>query len=201
MSLYNIFPTTVGMFDLERPLTESELKFILGLEQRPNMGNATSKNNYILKEKKLSKLHDFVISSANKYLDEVYKPKHDVSLYVTQSWINYTNNGQFHHKHAHPNSFISGVFYVQSDNSKDKIHFYKEGYSQLKLPAREWNLSNSDSWWFEAITGRLVLFPSGLTHMVTTVEAEKTRISLSFNTFLKGYIGDEDELTGLRLGE
>jgi hypothetical protein len=37
--------------------------------------------------------------------------------------------------------------------------------------------------------------------MVTAVEAEKTRISLSFNTFLKGYIGDEDELTGLRLGE
>jgi uncharacterized protein (TIGR02466 family) len=122
-------------------------------------------------------------------------------LYITQSWANYTEQGQFHHKHAHPNSFISGVFYVQSDNAKDRIYFYKDGYSQLKVPPKEWNLYNSDSWWFEAITGRLVLFPSSLTHMVVAVESEKTRVSLSFNTFLKGYVGSEDELTGLRLGD
>jgi uncharacterized protein (TIGR02466 family) len=201
VNLYNIFPTTVGMFDLDRTLTESELKCILGQEQRPNMGNATSVNNYLLKEKKLSKLHDFLNSSVNKYLEEIYKPKNDVSLYITQSWANYTEQGQFHHKHAHPNSFISGVFYVQSDNAKDRIYFYKDGYSQLKVPPKEWNLYNSDSWWFEAITGRLVLFPSSLTHMVVAVESEKTRVSLSFNTFLKGYVGSEDELTGLRLGD
>jgi uncharacterized protein (TIGR02466 family) len=189
------------MFDLDRTLTESEMKFILGQEQRPNMGNTTSVNNYLLKEKKLSKLHDFLISSVNKYFEEIYKPQNEVSLYITQSWANYTEKGQFHHKHAHPNSFISGVFYVQSDNAKDRIYFYKDGYSQLKVPPREWNLHNSDSWWFEAITGRLVLFPSSLTHMVVAVESEQTRVSLSFNTFLKGYVGSEDELTGLRLGE
>jgi hypothetical protein len=37
--------------------------------------------------------------------------------------------------------------------------------------------------------------------MVPTVESEQTRISLSFNTFPVGNIGEEVDLTGLQLGE
>jgi hypothetical protein len=47
----------------------------------------------------------------------------------------------------------------------------------------------------------LILFPSSLTHMVQTVESEQTRISLAFNTFPVGHVGDEMDLTGLSLGE
>ena len=46
-------------------------------------------------------------------------------------------------------------------------------------------------------TNDLVLFPSNLVHMVEKVVG-KERISLSFNTFLKG-IGENKELTGLHL--
>ena len=48
-------------------------------------------------------------------------------------------------------------------------------------------------------TGDLVLFPSSLTHMVETVQGEATRISLSFNTFPVGSIGEGVDLTGLRV--
>ena len=48
-------------------------------------------------------------------------------------------------------------------------------------------------------TGDIMLFPSSLTHMVQTVDADATRISIAFNTFPKGYIGDDLELTGLHL--
>lgn len=199
MQYHNLFPTTVGMVDIERELTEKEMKFILGQERRPNMGNTTSVDNFVLKQKPLKDLNSFLIQSVNKYFDELYKPSTEVSLYITQSWINYTEPGQFHHKHAHPNSFVSGVFYIDSDNSKDRIYFYKDSYEQLKVMPREWNLFNSESWWFEANKGRLVMFPSSLTHMVQTVEADKTRISLSFNTFLKGDFGDTNSLTGITL--
>ena len=199
MQYHNLFPTTVGMVDIERELTEKEMKFILGQERRPNMGNTTSVDNFVLKQKPLKDLNSFLIQSVNKYFDELYKPSTEVSLYITQSWINYTEPGQFHHKHAHPNSFVSGVFYIDSDNSKDRIYFYKDSYEQLKVMPREWNLFNSESWWFEANKGRLVMFPSSLTHMVQTVEADKTRISLSFNTFLKGNFGDTNSLTGITL--
>jgi hypothetical protein len=69
----------------------------------------------------------------------------------------------------------------------------------IKLPPQEWNLWNSESWWFEVGTGDLVLFPSSLTHMVETVQGTDTRISLSFNTFPVGNIGEEVSLTGLKL--
>ena len=96
---------------------------------------------------------------------------------------------------------MSGVFYVQADKAKDKIYFYRNGYQQIKFPPSDWNVWNSESWWFEVGSCDLVLFPSSLTHMVPTVESEQTRISLSFNTFPVGNVGEEMDLTGLQLGE
>ncbi len=202
MNIFTLFPTAVGKFQLDRELTKQELKFIADAERRPNMGNQTSVNNYVLKEKPLKKLGDFLLESANKYLTEIYKPRDDVKLYITQSWLNYTEKGGYHHKHAHPNSFVSGVFYVNADVTKDKIFFYgNEQYKQIKLDPIEFNLYNSESWWLEAGVGVLYLFPSSLTHMVETVQHEETRISLSFNTFLKGTIGSNHNLTELLIEE
>jgi uncharacterized protein (TIGR02466 family) len=200
LAIHNLFPTAVGLYDLGRDLTAKELSFLKNQKTRPNMGNTTSTNNTILKAKELTKLRDFIETSVADYFATTYNPKHNVSLKITQSWTNYTDAGQYHHKHAHPNSFVSGVFYIQADDKKDRIYFYKDGYEQIKFPPKEWNTWNSESWWFEAGTGKLILFPSSLTHMVQTVEGEQ-RISLSFNTFPVGQIGEEMDLTGLRLGE
>lgn len=196
MNIHNLFPTPVGFFDLGRPLSDEELVFIKGLETRPNTGNTTSTNNFVLKG--LTNLRSFIEDSVSEYFKATINPKHNVSLRITQSWCNYSEQGQFHHKHAHPNSFISGVFYVQA-NPNDKIYFYRDGWQQIKLPPQEWNAYNSESWWFEATAGRLILFPSNLTHMVPSVEGDETRISLSFNTFPVGTVGEEMDLTGLKL--
>lgn len=199
--IHNLFPIPIGRYELGRDLTAKELSFLKKQKTRSNMGNITSTNNTILKSKELTNLRDFIETKVSEYFTEVYKPKHKVGLKVTQSWTNYTEHGQYHHKHSHPNSFVSGVFYIQSDKEKDKIYFYRDGYQQIKFPPSEWNIWNSESWWFEVGTGDLVLFPSSLTHMVQIVESEQTRISLAFNTFPVGHVGDEMDLTGLSLGE
>lgn len=199
--IHNLFPTPIGRYELGRDLTDKEFLFLKNQETRFNMGNTTSKDNTILKNKELTKLRDFLETSISEYFKTVYNPKHQVNLKITQSWTNYTENGQYHHKHAHPNSFVSGVFYVQANKEKDKIYFYRDGYQQIKFPPSEWNVWNSESWWFDVGTGDLILFPSSLTHMVETVQHDQTRISLSFNTFPVGQVGDEMDLTGLSLGE
>jgi len=197
--IQNLFPTPVAIYKLDRELTEEELVFIKGQETRPNTGNATSIDNTILRNQSMTKLRDFIESNVSEYFKTVYSPKHNVNLRITQSWINYTDPGQYHHKHAHPNSFVSGVFYPQANRKTDKIYFYRDGFQQIKFPPSDWNLWNSDSWWFEVGTGDLILFPSSLIHMVETVKGEDTRISLSFNTFPVGLVGDEMDLTGLKL--
>ena len=199
MIIHNLFPTPIGSFKMDREFTKKEKDFILGLETRPNQGNTTSKDNNLFDREELKDVHEFAKESVNKYLQGVYAPKNNVSLYVTQSWANYTQPGGFHHKHAHPNSFVSGVLYIQADPEKDKIYFYRDGYQQLKLPTENFNPYNSESWWFEAVPGQLYLFPSGTTHMVQNTESADTRVSISFNTFLKGYVGEDVDLTGLHL--
>ena len=200
MNTHNLFPTAVTYFDFGSKLTDLELKFITEQETRNNDGNTTSVNNNLFESAELAEVARFCEESLQQYFKEVYAPKHDVTPYITQSWANYTKKGQWHHKHEHPNSFISGVFYVQAQKDIDKIYFYKNGYQQIKLPTDNYNLYNSDSWWLGVEIGQLILFPSHLTHMVQTVQTDETRISISFNTFLKGYIGNDMELTGLHLG-
>lgn len=197
MITHSLFPTAVTFFQY-KGIAEKETKFLIEQETRDNTGNTTSVDNYILNNKEMKKIKQFIEYSLKEYFKNIYQPKHDIKPYITQSWCNYTKEGQFHHRHSHPNSFISGVFYVQADKDKDKIHFFKEGYDRIKLPANNYNIFNSDSWWFSTGTNDLVIFPSNLVHMVERVIG-KERISLSFNTFLKGYIGEDKELTGLHL--
>ena len=76
--------------------------------------------------------------------------------------------------------------------------FFKEGYSQIKLESRDFNVHNSDSWFFTVKSNQLAIFPSSLTHMVPPTDTEQ-RVSISCNTFPKGIIGDSNKLTGLSL--
>jgi len=199
MITHNLFPTAVSFFEFGSDLTQDELDFITSQPTRGNDGNATSTDHNLFDHLELARIAEFCNQSVLEYFHEIYNPKNQVTPYITQSWANYTEQGQYHHKHAHPNSFISGVFYVKTTPDLDRIYFYQDNYRQIKLPPKEWNLYNSESWWLPATTGQLILFPSSLTHMVQPVEAAETRISISFNTWLKGDIGDDQELTGLHL--
>jgi uncharacterized protein (TIGR02466 family) len=199
MNMFNLFPTPVAFSKFERELTEEELAFFKNQEQKPNQGNTTSANRKILEHALMVDVCAAIQKAIDTYFQEVYRPKFDVKLRITQSWMNYSEPGQFHHKHAHPNSFLSGCFYPQADKELDKLYFFNEPYHRIKIHSEDFNVYNSDSWWLPVGTGDIVIFPSSLTHMVEKVEAKETRISLSFNTFPVGYVGNDDSLTGLHL--
>jgi hypothetical protein len=94
------------------------------------------------------------------------------------------------------------VLYFDSDEDNDKIKFFsKIKYEQIKpeIDENKFNLWNSGSWWFAVKTGQLVMFPSSTTHQVDTKKGNNTRISLAFNTFYKGAVGSNYNLTELIL--
>lgn len=198
MIVNNIFPTPVAKFELGREFTSEENEFVATQPTHKNTGNTTSDDRYVLRHDTLANLMSFVQTSVNEYFKTIYAPNKDVRLRVTQSWLNYTKPGEFHHKHEHPNSLVSGVLYLKAAKGRDRIYFYRNNYQQIKMPTDNWNLYNSESWWFEVETGSMLLFPSSLTHMVDTVEGDE-RISLSFNTFPVGFVGSEESLTALYL--
>ena len=200
MQIVSLFPTALGMFNLGRDLTEEEKAVLLNQETGPNMGNRTSIERFVLRNPALVDLKNFIQKSVDEYFNSVIAPSKDASLYITQSWLNYTDKNQWHHSHEHPNSILSGVFYVQSTD-KDKIYFENNKYTQIEFPTEKYNSFNSKTWWIEATQGRLVIFPSSLRHNVSQVETDTTRVSLSFNTFARGTIGAQENLTLLEVGQ
>jgi uncharacterized protein (TIGR02466 family) len=199
-NIISLFPTAVLGAKLDRVFTEEEFKFLEKVRNNtmPNVGNSTGLDNYILNNKELASLKSFFESQLVVYRDTIFRPKHDVSIYITQSWLNYSSPGEFHHRHKHPNSCISGVFYIDTNDS-DRIFFDRDQYTQIEIHPGEFNDWNSNTWWLPATSGQLYLFPSSLTHYVGKVIGNKTRISLSFNTFVSGVLGDQNGLTEVKL--
>ena len=201
-SITGIFPTPIYISKLNRKLNSKELLFIdkTKLDVHNNEGNTTSNDNYILNNKNFKNLKSDLDLIIKDYFNKIICPTNSITPYITQSWLNYTETNQHHHKHEHQNSLISGVFYVNSDEKFDKIKFYKKDvYQIIKPEVKEWNLWNSESWWFPVKTGDIILFPSSLTHMVETKQGDNTRISLAFNVFIKGMIGNNKGLNELKL--
>jgi uncharacterized protein (TIGR02466 family) len=200
-NINGIFPTPIYISKLNRELTPLELKFVDKNKKDfyKNDGNITSNNNYILNEKPFANIKKELDLRVQDYFDKVISPANNITPYITQSWLNYTETNQYHHKHAHPNSLVSGVFYINCHEEHDKIKFFNDNYKTIKLEVKDYNIWNSESWWFTVKTGDVILFPSSLTHMVETKEGDNTRISLAFNVFIKGTVGNNKNLTELHL--
>jgi len=201
--IHNVFPTPVYITEIDRGFTKQELNFVKEQKKHcvKNAGNINTKDTYILNRKEFKNIKKLLHKHCENYLKTIICPKENIELYITQSWLNYTETDQYHHKHAHPNSIISGVLYFDSDIENDKIIFSKSGYQQMKpiTDDTKFNLWNSDTWFFSVKTGMLVMFPSSTIHQVNTKKGKNTRISLAFNTFYKGTIGSNSALTELIL--
>ena len=202
--VHNIFPIPIYTTKINRGFTKQELQFVK--EQKKhclnNESNINTKDNYILNRKEFKNIKKFLDKHCKDYLDTIICPKNNIELYITQSWLNYTEKDQYHHKHAHPNSVVSGVLYFDSDVKNDKILFsHSKGYQQIspEIDNTKFNLWNSRTWFFAVETGNLFMFPSSTTHQVETKQGNNTRISLAFNTFYKGTLGSNKELTELIL--
>jgi len=202
--IHSIFPTPIYTTKMDRGFTKQELNFVKQQKKHcsNNQGNINTKDNYILNRKEFKNIKKFLDKHCKDYLDTIICPKNNIELYITQSWLNYTEANQYHHKHEHPNSVVSGVLYFDSDVKNDKILFsHSKGYQQIspQIDNTKFNLWNSGTWFFPVETGNLFMFPSSATHQVETKKGNNTRISLAFNTFYKGSVGSNSELTELIL--
>ena len=203
-TIQSIFPVPIYTTKIDRGFTKQELQFVNEQKKHcyKNDGNINTKDNYILNKKEFKNIKKFLDKHCKNYLDTIICPKNNLELYITQSWLNYTDTNQYHHRHEHPNSVVSGVLYFDSDIEKDKILFSNsKGYQQIspQIDNTKFNLWNSKTWFFSVEIGNLFMFPSSTTHQVETKQGTNTRISLSFNTFYKGPLGSNLELTELIL--
>ena len=197
----SIFPTPIYETSLNREFSQSEMLFINETKNKTkrNFGNIISEDNYILENIELKSIKEYLDLVLQDYFNKIICCSEKTVPYITQSWINYTEEDQFHHRHDHPQSLVSGVLYINANKDFDKIKFFKTNYEFFRPEIKEFNLFNSSSWWFAVKTGDIILFPSSLTHDVEMKKGDNTRISLAFNTFVKGSVGENDKISELIL--
>lgn len=178
----------LGLFSRPVLITELEstMPAITDIEWAKNYANSISTSTAILKLPEWQHVHDEVMLRVRDYLHGVMRVNHSTEIYVTESWLNKTDQGQSHHRHWHPNSVLSGVVFLQGDATSGALRFITSEYSLFEFDIVDSNLWNAKSWSVPARPSTMVVFPSGLEHMTETYQGDASRISLSFNTFVRG---------------
>ena len=175
-----LFPTPLYQAYIEVPgISEQDW------EWRENLNNHISVNQRVLDEEPFSKLRSDIEDNLENYWRNVMSASCDAQPCITHSWFNITYSGQSHHKHRHPNSYISGVLFWQHHNAG--IIFDNDRYSQIEYEVSCETRINSNTWQVNPEPGLLLLFPSYQSHSVKNVlQDDPPRLSLSFDTWLRG---------------
>ncbi|MCH8106365.1 MAG: 2OG-Fe(II) oxygenase family protein, partial [Proteobacteria bacterium] len=102
---------------------------------------------------------------------------------ITGCWANINSTGASHAIHSHPNNFLSGVYYVQTQVGADTVNFHdpRSQTGIIRPPVTELTAQNTDQVVVNVNQGTLLMFPAYLQHSVSPNESDTFRISISFN--------------------
>ena len=107
---------------------------------------------------------------------------------IDNIWININGKGHSNELHVHPQSVLSGVFYL-TDSSTPILftHPYADinTYYWPVSSIENSNQYNASSYTIIPEKNTLIIFPSWLSHRVPLHRSDNDRISISFNTKLK----------------
>lgn len=103
-------------------------------------------------------------------------------LEMTDCWVNIMRRGSAHSLHLHPQSAISGTYYVQVPAGSSGLKFEDPRLSRLMAaPPRKAGSDLAPHITYPARAGELILFESWLRHEVPVQRTRAERVSLSFN--------------------
>jgi uncharacterized protein (TIGR02466 family) len=166
--------------------------------------NYRSVESHLHKDPQFKELHDWfsecltIVKRTINYQATTFK--------ITQSWANRADKGQSHHLHKHPNSVISGIYYLSDSSSGTQfvvpdiwspwiVREVQAQHFDFHIP--ENNQPVVDECPSEA--GNLLIFPSILSHTVAPNQDQHSRYTISFNSFPSGEIGHFGFLSGLEI--
>lgn len=153
-----------------------------------NTRNEIGRRSDILEDERLSLLKHIVLDVTTDYFYNVMGSDPNIEIYITDSWMNRTHKGQAHHRHRHPNSVLSGVLYLEGDYFQTRFHTQWPDF--FKYRYLEDNMWNQDTFDFRGQKNEVIVFPSRVQHEVDEYTGETPRITLSWNTFIRGRLNE-----------
>lgn len=201
MSVMNLNPIPVYHCNTGHIVSASEFETCQNFSLQSNDFNYFSNDFNVLEDERLSEISAIIHAHISKYQLEVCGMEQQ-DFYITDSWIAKTAPGGKHIIHNHPNSIISGTFYINVPKDSALLFYSEvEMFKNFKFwfdynKATEYNRTE---WRVPVTPSDIVLFPSWLNHGVETNNSSEERIVIGFNCFVKGSFGNNRYPTRLTL--
>ena len=112
-------------------------------------------------------------------------------------WMNINRKGDYNKSHIHPDSHLSGVFWIKCPPDSGHLTFqsphYFSQYNEVTSYTKEFRDETISHPTYNVFSeeGRMIIFPSSLYHHVEPNKSDEDRISVSFNINLvpkEGYV-------------
>ena len=209
--ILSLFPTPLYIINLENELKPSEIKKLMKMETDKANLLINERQNFFTRENDVlnkvlkpgSQLEYLFQLHVNYFVNEILG-EGQAKLKMHLSWLNFNPPGSGHHKHVHPNSIVSGVFYLRTNEKSGNFNVHRgDGLRpMIRDQITNWNQFNYEYYFFTPKSYDLYLFPSSLSHSVDINQSNETRASLSFNTFYEGEIRTDanGHLSSLNIG-
>ncbi len=186
--ILSIFPTFVWKIQSTPNFYEKVNSEILKAlnEMNPGLADLTPGDSWqshqqIHKREEFFDLVARILATAKTVL-QFLKINYD-AIEITGCWANINSTGASHAIHSHPNNFLSGVYYVQTQVGADTVNFHdpRSQTGIIRPPVTELTAQNTDQVVVNVNQGTLLMFPAYLQHSVSPNESDTFRISISFN--------------------
>lgn len=193
-----LFSTPIYQSKIE-PITSDELSRVTSLIY----DGKYSADKFVLDREDFASLKQKIKSALDRYVYNGLSVAPHIEFYITNSWVVKHEKGDAAQLHRHDNSLLSGVVYIQTDETTGEIVFDIGSPSNIFPPAirveySNLNLFNSPSWAHYPYDNDILIFPSHILHKVEPNTSDKTRYSLSFNVFLRGELGNDMSIVNIK---
>tara|TARA_X000001036_G_scaffold50588_4_gene40344 strand:+ start:2413 stop:3042 length:630 start_codon:yes stop_codon:yes gene_type:complete len=188
VSTVDVCPQQILSFNAPTPLVQDVLNNVLKEEWQRNDNNYFTQDTFLHKKQQYEQL----ISWFNDCLQYTAQRKRYMfrgKFTITQCWANKTTTNGSHHIHNHPNSLLSGIFYL---NDSTPTRFLQPLVWDVPLIQTMNDESTTST--VQSECGKLLIFPSTLLHGTDAHTTTEDRYSMSFNTFIQGELGDVSSL-------
>ena len=186
------FPTPIYLFDIkDKSINEQLEKDILNWYNNDKGISRTNISGWHSTTDMHEKIeYKSLVNSLYEAQNKIYIEEHlDSEAFLGNMWANINPKGAMNRSHIHPNSLWSGVYYVKApkncghlkiDDPRSIALMSRPRLKNIEHPTRLWREAS-----FEAIAGRLIMFPAWLNHCVDPNMSNELRISISFNFMQK----------------
>ena len=177
----------------EKQIVNDMRKYISDLwANREYDNNWQTKSADLHKQKEFKSFVDLVLTTTKKIIDTLDYDVEDIM--ITDMWANVLKDTELHPMHTHSNNFLSGTYYLQSDQKASIVFHDPRPAADVLVPRKkQTTLNNSSLLSYASKQNRAVIFPSWLPHWVQQNKSKTKRISIAWNIQVKGQVGEHHE--------